>query len=122
MAELPMQQIGELLIIVIGWAAAYYGWDKKAAAEEGVAQTVEYFTTGNAPAPATVQIPERAYKMKQSTKDWLIVSETEADKISILKQVEEAEAAGKTEYTIVTSRGYYQIEWGALIGSGKFGQ
>jgi hypothetical protein len=110
---------GAIAAAVIPLVFAYL---KTADGKEAVAETVEYYTTGNAPAPATVVIPPQSYQMKQVTKDWILQSETPADKISILEQIEKAEAAGKTEYTIKTSRGYYDVEWGALIGSGKFGQ
>ncbi len=111
-----------LVIAVVGWVYAYIQSGKADDAIKQTEQVTEYFSTGNAPAPTNTLIPAKSFKMKQSTKDWLLVSETEPDKVQIVNQIAEAEDAGKTEYTIVTSRGYYRIEWGALVGSGKFGQ
>jgi hypothetical protein len=55
--------------------------------------------------------------MSDSTKRWLTFDATEANKATILTQIEAAENAHKVEYQIVFDGGYYNIEYGLLKGS-----
>ena len=60
--------------------------------------------------------PRASYTMSEATKHFILAGESDADKLSITKQIEAGEAAGYVDYTIVYSRGTYGISYG-LIGS-----
>jgi len=68
------------------------------------------------PAPATTTT--RPYKMTDSVKAWLTFDATADNKALILAQIQAAEDAGQTHYTINYTGGYYTIDYGNLIGSG----
>lgn len=64
--------------------------------------------------------PDRSWKMSESVKSFLLAGHSDDEKVSILKQVEEAEAAGYVDYTISYPGGYYKISYGQINGGGMF--
>ena len=65
-----------------------------------------------------VSLPSRSYLMSDETKDWILAGEKEEDRRSLLQQIQQAEEARKVSYRIFTSRGYYDVEYGLIKGSG----
>lgn len=115
-----------LLIAVIGWAMAYIQMTKKneaiagqVAAETETAKVIDFYDpkTGNAPVPA--KVPGRSYLMNEETKKYLTTGMNAEDAAKALQQVAEAEAAGKTDYYVFWSEGYYHVEFGLISGSGR---
>lgn len=115
-----------LLIALIGWAMAYIQTVKKneavagqVAAEAETTKVIDFYDpkTGNTPVPA--KVPGRSYLMNDETKRYLTNGMNAEDAAKALKQVAEAEAAGKTDYYIFWSEGYYHVEFGLLSGSGR---
>jgi len=85
-------------------------------AEEELQTTQAFFDPDNTDVMTpTDRTPARSWTMSQCTKDCLMLNcTTEADKVSVLKQVEENEAAGYVDYTIVFSNGYAKITYGLI--------
>lgn len=122
-----------LLIAVIGWAMAYIQTKKKDDAEmlakaviaennelvDERDQIVTFYDpkSGNTPVPPGV--PKRSYLMNEETKAYLVNGLNPVDREKLLRQVAEAESAGKTDYYIMWSDGYYHIEFGLISGSGR---
>ena len=122
MIDIPqavMDALWALIIAVVGWVMAYIQSQKAAEAVEDKEKVEAFYdpVTGNSPAPASV--PERAWKMNDETKRWLTVGHDEATKSDLLRQVAEAEAAGKTDYYIGYKEGWYHINFGLIMGSAK---
>lgn len=75
-------------------------------------------TTPQASNPTIIAtLPERTWKMLDSTKRWLTFDANEANLVKILKQIEDAEAQHLVRYQIQFEGGFYNIEYGLLIGS-----
>ena len=67
--------------------------------------------------PAIVAtLPERSWKMSDSTKVWCTFDATPENKASILQQIDAAEAQHQTQYQVIFKGGYYNIEYGLLKG------
>jgi hypothetical protein len=60
--------------------------------------------------------------MSEPTKNFLTCDLSDEDKANALKQVAEAEAAGKVEYTIVLPAWSFMIEYGLIKGSTNYGK
>lgn len=81
----------------------------------------EAYTAGtNASVTPTViaTLPERSWKMSESTLRWITFDATPENKAIIVKAVQDAEAAMLTHYTIGYNGGYYEIDYGLLKGGG----
>lgn len=64
----------------------------------------------------TESTPDRSWKMSEETKNFLLSGCTDAEKLSVTNQINEAEAAGYVDYKIVVGNGYYNISYGCIIG------
>jgi hypothetical protein len=122
--EIPtavMEQLWALLLVVIAAIIAYLEKRDKDTAINENKQVAAFYDprTGNTPAPETV--PERAWRMNDETKKFLVSGETEQDAQRLLAQVELAEAEGKTDYFISYPRGWYHINFGLIMGSARGG-
>lgn len=110
---------GQLILLIttiVGFVIAYLENQKKK-------EVIAFFD----PVDNTAYVPpegveERSWKMSDSTKSFLTCDLNEQDKASALKQVAEAEAAGKVEYTIVLPTWNFQIEYGLIKGSTNYGK
>jgi len=114
-----MNALWALVLAIIGWVMAYLENQKKQEAieEKKAVETFYDPQTGNTPVPTSV--PERAWRMNDETKRWLCAGHDEATKQLLLRQVAEAEAAGKTDYYISYPNGWYHINFGLIMGSAK---
>lgn len=122
MIDIPqavMDALWALILAVIGWVMAYIQTQKKEEVQAEKAQVEAFYdpVNGNSPVPASV--PERAWRMSEETKRWLCAGHSETEKAQLLQQVAEAEAAGKTDYYIGYSTGWYHINFGLIMGSAK---
>ena len=73
-------------------------------------EVIDFFDPENAEVQTPpVSVPERSWKMSEAVKGFLLAGHDEAEKVEILKQVEEAEAKKLCEYTISYEHGYYKI-------------
>lgn len=111
-----------LIIAIIGFVTAYI---QKLGKDQAEAKTTEviafYDPQDNTNVKPPAEVEGRSWKMSESTKRWLTFDMSEADRVSALKQVEDAENLEKTEYTINVSNGWYEIEYGLMKGGGKTG-
>jgi len=110
-----------LILAIIGWVTAYLENQKKQQVQDEKQQIEVFYDpqTGNTPVPPCV--PERAWRMNDETKRWLCAGHDEATSQLLLRQVAEAEAAGKTDYYISYPNGWYHINYGLIMGSAKGG-
>jgi hypothetical protein len=114
-----IDQFWALILIIIAAIIAYIK-NRDAIDAEAETEAVKTFydpATGNAPVPEGT--PDRAWKMSDVTKRWLTFDHSQAEAESLLKQVEAAEAAGKTEYIISVPSCTYMISFGLIQGSSK---
>ena len=126
MIDIPqavMDALWALILAIIGWGMAYIQTKKATAAKEETAAVIDYFdpTVKTVEQPPAV-IPARTYTMSEETKKWITTGETDADQKSILEQVAAAEVKGLATYKIVYGKGYYDIEYGLIKGSGREGK
>lgn len=89
-------------------------------AEKKVEQTQAFFDPDNNTDSAMIPAegtPDRSWKMSDSTRDFILsMMPTDADRVSILKQIQSAENSGLVDYTLTYSNdGYYCISYGAII-------
>jgi hypothetical protein len=61
----------------------------------------------------------RGLKMPDERFENMVHGESAADQKNMRQQVDEAEAKGLREYQVSYSKGYYTIENGIVIGSGR---
>lgn len=61
--------------------------------------------------------PDKAWKMSESTRDFILsMMPSDADRVSVLKQIQTAEASGLVDYRIkYSNNGYYDISYGAIV-------
>lgn len=113
---LTAEQTTQVIAAVIAIAGAVFAWW-----EARQKTTIVQAFTADTPAantPAVVAtLPERSWKMSDSTKRWLTFDATPENKASILEQITKAEADRLTHYFIRFAGGYYEIEYGLLKGS-----
>ena len=92
-------------------------WKKKQ--EE---QTQAFFDPDNSTVMTpTANTPDRAWKMSDETRNYILSRYPEEAREDILSQIEEAEAAGYVDYKLVVPDGYFTITYG-LINGGKFAE
>lgn len=108
-----------LLLAIGGWVMTYLENTKKKDEQKKTKEVEDFYDpdTGNMKVPESV--PTRAWKMNDETKEWLCAGHNDSTKSSLLKQVEEAEAKGKTDYYITHPTGWYHINFGLIMGSAK---
>lgn len=95
--------------------------DRADAAFEEIQETQAFFDPENTDVMTPpARTPDRSWKMSESVKSFLLAGHSDDEKVSILKQVEEAEAAGYVDYTISYPGGYYKISYGQINGGGMF--
>jgi hypothetical protein len=91
-----------------------------AAKEQELSDTQAFFdpdcSSVMTPTPNT---PKSSYTMSEATKHYLLSGESEADQLSMTKQIEEAEKSGYVDYKIVYSRGSYEITYGLIKSATK---
>lgn len=99
-----------LISAIIAW---YQNREKNTIVQAYTPGTVESIT------PAIIaKLPERSWKMDESTKRWCTFDATPENKATILAAIDQAEAAKLTHYTIHFNGGYYVIDYGLLMGGG----
>lgn len=64
----------------------------------------------------TASTPDRSWKMSEETKAFILSNLSDAEKVSAINQINEAEANGYVDYKIVVSNGYYNISYGLITG------
>jgi hypothetical protein len=116
MIDIPATVIESLWALVIAAIAALIAYLEKVKKDNAIAAYDVTSTQSSDPA-IVASLPERTWKMSDSTKRWLTFDATEANKATILTQIEAAENEHKVEYQIVFDGGYYNIEYGLLKGS-----
>lgn len=126
MIDIPqavLDALWALLIAAIGWIMAYIKAKEVKEAKAETAAVIDYFdpTEKGTEQPPAV-IPARTYTMSEETKKWITTGETDADQKSILEQVAANEAKGLATYKVIYSKGYYDIEYGLIKGSGREGK
>ncbi len=85
-----------------------------------LAGQVAALSTPDAATPEVIStLPGHSWKMDNITRAWIKQSETPADQALVDVQINAAEAQHLVKYKITTSRGYYDIEYGLMKGSGK---
>jgi hypothetical protein len=114
--EAVWAQLILLITTVVGFVIAYIENQKKK-------EVIAFFD----PKDNTAYVPpegveERSWKMNDETKKFLTCDLNAADAESALKQVAEAEAAGKIEYTITLPKWSFMIEYGLIKGSTNYGK
>jgi len=69
-------------------------------------------------AEVACKLPDRSYKMSETTRAYVLLGNTPEDRVSINNQINEAEARAEVRYQIRFSTGHYDIEYGILAGGG----
>ena len=110
--DIDIQQIITILVALLGYILAYLKTNE-------IQNVQDFFDPESPVITPPKKTPTRSYLMSESVKQMLIVGETPADQATMLKQVEEAEDAGKIKYVVTYSKGYYQIEYGQITGLAK---
>lgn len=85
---------------------------------------VSFYDSGNTrPIPDEVvqQLPPETYQMDDATKQFVLAGLSPEDRADVLRQIGEAEAAGKVKYIVSYSKGWYRIEYGLIASAGAGG-
>ena len=107
------------IVAIIAAIAALIQTLKKNEAVAEKATVVAALTNGSAESKDPVVVatlPERTWKMSESTKQWCTFDASAKNKALILAQIEQAEAEKLTHYQVSFDGGYYIIEFGLLMG------
>jgi uncharacterized membrane protein YraQ (UPF0718 family) len=116
MIEIPQIVIEQLWTLVVALIAAIVVYIQNKQKNDSVA-AFDVTSTQSSNPEIVASLPERTWKMSDSTKRWLTFDATSENKATILSQIEAAENEHKVEYQIVFDGGYYNIEYGLLKGS-----
>ena len=116
MIEIPPSVIESLWALIIAVIAAVIAYLEKVKKDNAIA-AFDVTSTQSSDPVIVASLPERTWKMNDSTKRWLTFDATPENKAKILAQIEAAENQHKVEYQIVFDGGYYNIEYGLLKGS-----
>jgi hypothetical protein len=114
--DIPAEVLESAWALVLALIAALIAYIEKRQKDTAIA-AYDVTSTESSDPVVVASLPERTWKMTDSTKRWLTFDATEANKASILAQIDAAEAEHKTKYQITFSGGYYNIEYGLLNGS-----
>ena len=106
-------QFWQLILAIVAMIIAYIQTKKVQTVQ--AAYDVTSAESSNPTVVAT--LPERTWKMSDSTREWLTFDATPENKAKIVSQIEAAENEHKVSYQIVFDGGYYNIEYGLLKGS-----
>lgn len=114
--QIPAEVIAQFWQLILAIVAAIIAYLK--VKETATVKAAYDVTTAESSDPKIVAaLPERTWKMSDSTKRWLTFDATEENKKKILSQIDAAENEHKVSYQIVFDGGYYDIEYGLLKGS-----
>lgn len=111
--------IEQIITVIIALIMALIAWYKNEQTKTAVAETQnvqDFFDPASEVVEPPEGTPERSYKMSESVKQVLIAGESVADQEKMLRQVENAEEAGKIDYIVYYSKGYYKIQYGQIRG------
>lgn len=114
---LTAEQTTQVIAAVLAIVGAVYAWYMNRQKTTFIQAMTPDTPAANNPA-VVATLPERTWKMSDSTKRWLTFDATPDNKRVILQQIDNAEAEHLTHYFIRFSGGYYEIEYGLLKGSG----
>jgi len=104
-----------IIAFIIMLISALYAWYQNRQKKE----VISAFTPGSTESqtPAIIdKLPDRSWKMSESTKRFLTFDASPKNKEIILAAVDEAEEMRQTHYTIGFDGGYYIIDYGLLMG------
>ena len=114
--QIPQEVIAQFWQLILAIVAAIIAYLK--VKETATVKAAYDITSAESSDPKIIAtLPERTWKMNDSTKQWLTFDATPENKASILFQIEQAENEHLVEYQIVFDGGYYNIEYGLLKGS-----
>lgn len=114
--QIPSEVIAQFWQLIFAIFAAIIAYLK--AKETATVKAAYDVTSAESSDPKVIAtLPERTWKMTDSTKQWLTFDATPENKASILSQIEAAENEHLVEYQIVFNGGYYNIEYGLLKGA-----
>lgn len=114
--QIPTEVIAQFWQLILAIVAAIIAYLK--VKETATAKAAYDVTSAESSDPKIIAtLPERTWKMTDSTKQWLTFDATTENKASILSQIEGAENEHLVSYQIVFDGGYYNIEYGLLKGS-----
>ena len=114
--QIPAEVLAQFWQLILAIVAAIIAYLK--VKETATVKAAYDVTSAESSNPAIVAtLPERTWKMSDSTKRWLTFDATPDNKAKILQQIEAAENEHKVSYQIVFDGGYYNIEYGLLKGS-----
>ena len=110
--DIDILHIAEAIALILGYIIAYL--------KTREVKNVQNFFDPESPVIIPPKnTPTRSYLMSPEVQEFLLAGESPADQATMMKQIDEAEAAEKVEYTISYSKGYYNIAYGQIQGGGK---
>jgi hypothetical protein len=116
MIEIPTEVIAQFWQLIIAIVAAIVAYVKVREAQ--IIKAAYDVSSAESSDPKVIaELPERTWKMSDTTKRWLVFDATPENKGKILSQIEAAENEHKVSYQIVFDGGYYDIEYGLLKAS-----
>jgi Tfp pilus assembly major pilin PilA len=115
MIDIPATVIESLWALVIAAIAAVIAYLENQKKND-VIKAFDVTSTQSSDPELVASLPERTWKMSESTKQWITFDATPENKAAILAQVDAAEAEHKTKYQINFTGGYYLIEYGLQYG------
>jgi hypothetical protein len=109
----------QIIAFLVAAIAAIWKWWENRQTQEKLDQTQAFFDPESPVDIPAVGTPARSYKMSESVRDYLLHDHTEQEQGELNRQIDEAEAMGRIEYTISWGHGYYRIQYGQIVGGSR---
>lgn len=113
------QLIAAIISIVSILIAIFKAQDEKAAIAQTAAVNAFFDPADETVVVPPEGIPARSYLMTDETKRWITYAESPEDSALILNQIAAAEVNKLVSYRIKYGKGYYDVEYGLIKGSGR---
>ena len=110
--NVDIQLIIAAIIAILGYILAYLK-DKE------ITNVQDFFDPISPIVEPPKKTPKRSYTMSEGVKTFLLAGHGPLEQVDMMRQIDEAEAAGKIDYQVRHQNGYYLISYGQIAGGAK---
>ena len=107
--DIDILHIAEAIALILGYIIAYLKTRE-------VKNVQNFFDPASTVTTVPKNTPTQSYMMSEGAKTFLLAGHGPLEQVDMMRQIDEAEAAGKIRYVVTYSKGYYQIEYGQIQG------
>jgi len=107
--NVDIQLIIAAVIAILGYILAYLK-DKE------ITNVQDFFDPISPVVEPPKNTPKRSYNMSEGVKTFLLAGHVPQEQVDMMRQIDEAEAAGKIDYQVRYTNGFYLISYGQIAG------